>query len=266
MTVTETTSPPYPQLTRRVITAIASLSSGDARVALSLLELVLHSAATTSESVLLESLRRSVSTSYDRTGDAHYDLISALHKSVRGSQAGAALYWLARMLEAGENPVYIARRMTVCASEDVGMADRGALPMAVATLQTCQTVGMPGCRTPLAELVTYLAEAPKSTRAYEGYNHAERLVKRDPTLPVPIAMRDIPVESMEMIGNGKAYECPPEYVHPVTNEYLPSRVQGEIILRKEGDLSDKLWDEEALRRWEESENGERAWTGRLSRD
>jgi putative ATPase len=80
--------------------------------------------------LLLESLRRSVSTSYDRTGDARYDLISALHKSVRGSQAGAALYWLARMLEAGEDPVYIARRMTVCASEDIGMADRGALPMA----------------------------------------------------------------------------------------------------------------------------------------
>ena len=130
MTDIETTSPPYPQLTRRVVTTIASLSSGDARVALSLLELVLHSAPTTSESVLLESLRRSVSTSYDRTGDARYDLISALHKSVRGSQAGAALYWLARMLEAGEDPVYIARRMTVCASEDIGMADRDALPMA----------------------------------------------------------------------------------------------------------------------------------------
>jgi len=91
---------------------------------------VLHSAPTTSESVLLESLRRSVSTSYDRTGDAHYDLISALHKSVRGSQPDAALYWLTRMLEAGENPVYIARRMTVCASEDIGMADRSALPIA----------------------------------------------------------------------------------------------------------------------------------------
>jgi putative ATPase len=235
MTDTETTSPPYPQLTRPIITAIASLSSGDARVALSLLELVLHSAPTTSESVLLESLRLSVSTSYDRTGDAHYDLISALHKSVRGSQPGAALYWLARMLEGGEDPVYIARRMTVCASEDIGMADRGALPMgsvlpslsyhvalvltrcdlmilqAVATLQTCQTVGMPGCRAPLAELVTYLAEAPKSTRAYEGYNRAERLVKRDSTLLVPIAMRDKPVESMEVIGNGKAYKYQPEY-------------------------------------------------------
>ena len=91
---------------------------------------MLHSVPNTSESVLLESLRQSVSTSYDRTGDPHYDLISALHKSVRGSQPDAALYWLGRMLEAGEDPVYIARRMTVCASEDIGMADRTALPMA----------------------------------------------------------------------------------------------------------------------------------------
>jgi putative ATPase len=145
---------------------------------------------------------------------------------------------------------------------------------------------MPGCCVTLTELVTYLAEAPKSTRSYEGYNSAERLVKRDPTLLVPIAMRNIPVQSMEVIGNGKAYKHQPEYVyvgshleqigavpidlgfrHPVTNEYLPSRMQGEIILRKEGDLSDKLWDEVALRRWEEVENGEREWTGRQpSRD
>lgn len=116
--------------------AIASLSTGDARTALSLLELVFHSAPTTSEPVLIESLRRSVSTSYDRTGDSRYDLISGLHKSVRGSQPDAALYWLARMLEAGENPVYIARRMTVCASEDIGMADRAALPM-VGALPSC---------------------------------------------------------------------------------------------------------------------------------
>ena len=119
-----------------MVTTIASLSCGDARTALSLLELVLLSAQTTPESALLESLRRSVSTSYDRTGDARYDLISVLHKSVRGSQAGAALYWLARMLEAGEDPMYIARRMTVCASEDIGMADRGALPL-VSVIDLC---------------------------------------------------------------------------------------------------------------------------------
>ena len=126
---TARSSSPYPQLTPRVKAAIASLSSGDARTALSLLELVLLLPPTSPESAILDSLRRSISTSYDRTGDSHYDLISALHKSVRGSQPDAALYWLARMLEAGEDPVYVARRMAVCASEDIGMADRRALPM-----------------------------------------------------------------------------------------------------------------------------------------
>lgn len=119
--------PSYPQLTPRILASLTSLSAGDARTALSLLELVLVSAPTTPEATLLASLRNSVSTSYDRTGDAHYDLISALHKSVRGSQPDAALYWLARMLGAGEDPLYIARRMTVCASEDIGLADNHAL-------------------------------------------------------------------------------------------------------------------------------------------
>ena len=126
---TARSSSPYPQLTPRVKAAITSLSSGDARTALSLLELVLLLPPTSPESAILDSLRRSISTSYDRTGDSHYDLISALHKSVRGRQPDAALYWLARMLEAGEDPVYVARRMAVCASEDIGMADRRALPM-----------------------------------------------------------------------------------------------------------------------------------------
>jgi putative ATPase len=133
-------SPIYPQLTHHVKAAIASLSSGDARTALSLLELVLLTPPTTPESALLDSLRRSVSTSYDRTGDPHYDLISALHKSVRGSQPDAALYWLARMLEAGESPVYVARRMVVCASEDIGMADRRALPMVSALPSPCSYI------------------------------------------------------------------------------------------------------------------------------
>lgn len=119
----------YPHLTRQIISSIASLSTGDARTALSLLELVLCSPPTIPEDVLLSTLRKSVSASYDRTGDSRYEMISALHKSVRGSQPDAAMYWLARMLEAGEDPLYIARRMTVCASEDIGLADPHALPL-----------------------------------------------------------------------------------------------------------------------------------------
>ena len=132
----------------------------------------------------------------------------------------------------------------------------------MAALQACQMVGMPGCRVQLAETVAYLAEAPKSTRSYEGYNQAEKLAKRDMTLPVPIAMRGIPVGVMDALGWREGYKYPLEYKHPVTNEYLPRRLHGEVILRREGDLEDKLWDEEALRRWEVVENGGREWTGR----
>ena len=117
------------RFTPKVKNSIASLSDGDARTALSLLELVFASPSTASEESLIASLRRSVSTRYDRTGDSHYDMISALHKSVRGSDGGAALYWLARMLTAGEDPLYIARRLIVMASEDIGLANNDALPL-----------------------------------------------------------------------------------------------------------------------------------------
>lgn len=124
----------YSKLTPKIKRSIASLSDGDARTALSLLELVISSPSTsTSEESLLASLRRSVSTRYDRTGDLHYDMISALHKSVRGSDGSAALYWLARMLTAGEDPLYIARRLIVMASEDVGLANNHALPLVSVT-------------------------------------------------------------------------------------------------------------------------------------
>lgn len=124
--------PSFPHLTPKILSSLISLSAGDARTALSLLELVL-AAPSTDPDALLASLRCSVSTSYDRTGDDRYDMISALHKSVRGSNGSAAMYWLARMLSAGEDPVYIARRMTVCASEDIGLADNHALPLVRAT-------------------------------------------------------------------------------------------------------------------------------------
>ena len=118
-----------PQLSPKVLASLVSLADGDARTALSLLALVLGSSPDADEATLLTALRQSVSTSYDRTGDSHYDMISALHKSVRGSESSAAMYWLARMLTAGEDPVFIARRMVVCASEDIGLADNAALPL-----------------------------------------------------------------------------------------------------------------------------------------
>lgn len=121
--------PSVPQLTPKILQSTISLAMGDARTAISLLDLVIKSPSDSKEGVLLDSIRRCASASYDRSGDSHYDMISALHKSVRGSQGSAAMYWLARMLTAGEDPLYIARRMIVCASEDIGLADSQALPL-----------------------------------------------------------------------------------------------------------------------------------------
>ncbi|KAI0633589.1 P-loop containing nucleoside triphosphate hydrolase protein [Trametes polyzona] len=254
--------PAYPQLTPKVLNTLVSLSAGDARTALSLLELVLSASSSSDEAKLLNSLRRSVSTAYDRSGDARYDMISALHKSVRGSKGSAALYWLARMLGAGEDPLYIARRMVVCASEDIGLADSHALPLAMATYQACQVIGMPECRINLAHLVSYLAEAPKSTRAYEGYKRAEEAAKLDMTLPVPLMVRNAPTGLMQNLGYGHGYRYNPEFAHPVTNDYLPIQFRDEEFLLKEGDMRDKVWDEDALREWEFKENGGRPWAGR----
>ncbi|KAH9066027.1 P-loop containing nucleoside triphosphate hydrolase protein [Lactarius deliciosus] len=239
-------SPVYPQLTARVKAAIASHSSGDARTALSLLELVLLAPRTTPESALLDSLRRSVSTSYDRTGDAHYDRISALHKS------------------AGEDPVYIARRMAVCASEDIGMADRRALPLArlPSPHSLVRWSACPGAaHSSRNSSRTSLRRQSRRART-KGITALRKLAKRDPTLLVPVAMRDVPVGVADALECGEGYKYPPEYMHPVTNEYLPRQLHGEVILRREGDLGDKLWDEEALKRWEQVENGGQEWVGR----
>ncbi|KAH9994420.1 hypothetical protein BJV77DRAFT_1059960 [Russula vinacea] len=230
--------PKYPHVTDKIITSMASLAAGDARTALSLLEQILLAPAETPESALLDSMRHSVATSYDRSGDARYNLISALQKSIRGGQAD-------------QDPMYIARRLVVCASEDIGMADPHALPLAMAALQACQAIGMPECRINLAHVVTYLSEAPKNG-------------KQDMTLPVPMAMRNAPTRLMKELGYGKDYMYQPQFAHPVTNEYLPPQIVGKIILREEGDPTEKKWDEGALRQWEEIENSGEAWAGRPS--
>lgn len=253
---------PYTQLTDRVISSIVSLSTGDARTALSLLELVLASKPDRDEHTLLALLRQSVSASYDRVGESHYDMISALHKSIRGSHGSAAMYWLARMLTAGEDPLYIARRLVVCASEDIGLADMHALPLAMAALQACQVIGMPECRINLAHCVGYLSEAPKCTRAYEAYNRAEAAAKLDPTMPVPVVVRNAPTALMKELGYAEGYNYNPSFRHPVHNDYLPIAFRGEKFLKEVGDLSDKDWNEQELLRWEQEENGGRLWEGR----
>ncbi|KAH7102288.1 hypothetical protein BKA62DRAFT_699922 [Auriculariales sp. MPI-PUGE-AT-0066] len=256
----------------KILTLIIKLANGDSRTALSLLELTLTAKPGTNEAVMVQSLKRSVATSYDRSGDDHYDMISALHKSVRGSDGSAALYWLARMLTGGEDPTYIARRLIVMASEDIGLADNSCLPLAIATHAACQTVGMPECRINLAHCVARFAEAPKSTRSYEGYNRAEEAAKKDPRAPVPTHLRNAPTQLMKELGYGKEYLYNPTYGHPVRQDYLPvaalekaglAESSERAFLRKEGDLTDKVWNEGRLEEWEWFENDGKPWEGRM---
>ncbi|KAG9063679.1 Werner helicase interacting protein 1 [Linnemannia hyalina] len=160
---------------------------------------------------------------YDRQGDEHYNLISALHKSVRGGDADAALYWLGRMLVSGEEPLYIARRLIRMASEDIGMADSAALPLAVSTYQACQMIGMPECDVNLAHCVAYMAKAKKSVDVYYAYGQVKQTVSEEFAYPIPIHLRNAPTTLMKDLGYGDEYKYNPLYPEgtKVDQEYLP---------------------------------------------
>ena len=188
---------------------LAEVSDGDARRALSALEVgVLSSTESPIEftrQLAEESVQRKA-VQYDRQGDAHYDAISALIKSIRGSDPDAALYWLARMLEGGEDVRFLARRLVILASEDVGNADPAGLPLAVATAHACELVGLPECQLTLAQAVTYLACAPKSNAATIGIGEARADVREGRLLPVPVHLRDSHYPGAKRLGHGKGYQ------------------------------------------------------------
>jgi putative ATPase len=164
---------------------------------------------------------------YDRQGDEHYDVISAFIKSVRGSDVDAALHYLARMIEAGEDSRFIARRIIISASEDIGMADPQALPIAVAAAQAVQLIGMPEGRIPLAEAVVYLATAPKSNAAYNGINEAMADVKAGRMGTVPMHLRDAHYAGAKRLGHGKGYVYSHDAEHGVAEQqYLPDALEG----------------------------------------
>ncbi|MCL4193481.1 MAG: replication-associated recombination protein A, partial [Thermoguttaceae bacterium] len=188
---------------------LAEVSDGDARRALSALEIGVLSADVSpiefTRQLAAESVQRKA-IQYDRQGDAHYDSISALIKSVRGSDPDAAIYWLARMLEAGEDVRFLARRLVILASEDVGNADPAALPLAVAAAQACELVGLPECQLNLAQVVTYLACAPKSNAATTAIGEARRDVSEGQLLPVPVHLRDSHYGGAKRLGHGEGYQ------------------------------------------------------------
>ncbi len=190
------------------LAGIARYANGDARVALNILELAAATAASTGriDPALVAELAQSRALLYDKTGEEHYNLISALHKSMRNSDPDASVYWLARMLEAGEDPLYVARRLVRFASEDIGNADPQALTVAVAAKDAVHFVGMPEGNTALAQAVIYLAAAPKSNAVYRAYLEAADAAIHEVAEPVPLHLRNAPTGLMKELGYGKGYK------------------------------------------------------------
>ena len=169
---------------------------------------------------------------YDKTGEEHYNIISALHKSMRGNDANAALYWMGLMLLAGEDPLYITRRLIRFASEDIGLADPNALLQALAAHQAVQSIGMPECSVNIAQCVAYLSKAPKSNALYTAWHNVERDIQELPNEPVPIHLRNAPTKLMKDLGYGKDYKYTPSFknTEDAKQDYLPKRLKNKKYL------------------------------------
>ncbi|MGC8778184.1 MAG: replication-associated recombination protein A, partial [Candidatus Caldatribacteriaceae bacterium] len=224
------------EMGEEVLQFLAQLADGDARRALNMLELVVSVAQSEGQKVLTvafvrEFLRKNFYL-YDKSGEEHYNLLSAYHKSLRGSDPDGALYWLARMLEAGENPRSILRRLVACASEDVGNADPQALLLAVAAHQAFEFLGEPEGRLALAQVTVYVACAPKSNASYMALQKALSDVREHGSLPVPLHLRNAPTSMMKKMGYGKGYR----YAHDfpgafVEQDYLPEKLRGRVYFQ-----------------------------------
>lgn len=218
-----------------LLKAISRYANGDARIALNTLEMIVVSSKPNKSGVreikikALEELLERKSLLYDKSGEEHYNLISAFHKSLRGSDPDAALYWLARMLEAGEDPLYIARRMVRFASEDIGLADPKALEVALSAMNAFHFIGLPEGNLALAQAAIYLATAPKSNSVYTAYQKVKRDIMELENLPVPLHLRNPVTSLMSDLGYGKDYKYPHDYPdHFVVEEYLPENLKGRI--------------------------------------
>ena len=232
-------APPLsPLVDEELVSYLSAFADGDARTALNLLELALSLTTKPREDGTLltkDDIKAALTKTfvYDRAGDQHYDTISAFHKSIRGSDPDAALYYLARMLQSGEDPLFVARRMVVVASEDVGLADATLLPLATAAYTAAQQLGMPEARIPLAHAAVALALAPKSTRVYRGLNNAFAALQEPgvAALPVPIHLRNAPTRLMRELGYGQQYKYNPNYRDgKVRQDYLPQELLGRRFL------------------------------------
>ena len=213
--------------------ALMRLSGGDARKLLNILELVVLSESSDTVTLTNDMVFKKVQNNtvlYDKTGEQHYDIISAFIKSIRGSDPNAALYWLARMVEGGEDLKFIARRLIILASEDIGNANPTALVLANSTFQAVTTVGYPEARIILSQCVVYLASSPKSNASYLAIKEAQKIVKQTGDLPVPLAIRNAPTKLMQELGYGKQYQYAHDYEgNFVKQEFLPEQLKGQQI-------------------------------------
>ena len=211
--------------------ALMRYSSGDARKFLNILDLLLNASdegtLVINDKIVTDRLQQNPM-AYDKDGEMHYDIISAFIKSIRGSDPDAALYWLARMIEGGEDPKFIARRLLISAAEDIGLANPNALLLANAAFDAVAKIGWPEGRIPLAEATVYLATSPKSNSAYMGVNNAISKVKETGNLPVPLHLRNAPTKLMKNLGYGENYKYPHDFPrHFVSQQYLPDELKDE---------------------------------------
>ncbi|APU67529.1 replication-associated recombination protein A [Christiangramia flava] len=233
--------------------ALLRLSGGDARKLLNMFELIVTSeekpVKVTNDMVLQKVQQNTVL--YDKNGEQHYDIISAFIKSIRGSDPNAAVYWLARMIEGGEDVKFIARRLLILASEDIGNANPTALVIANNTFQAVNTIGYPEARIILSQCVTYLATSPKSNASYQAINHAQSLVKKTGNLPVPLAIRNAPTKLMKDIGYGKDYQYAHSYENNfVAAEFLPDEIKGTKLYDPGNNSRENAQREFLKKRWQ----------------
>jgi len=227
-----------PIVSDELLKMIIRIGEGDARSALNTLELAVKNTPQDknlkrqlTEDIIKDAAQKRIPV-YDKAGEEHYNLISALHKSLRGSDPDASLYWLARMIESGENPLYIARRLVRFASEDVGMADPDALVVTMAAKDAVHFIGLPEGNLALAQAAVYLATAPKSNALYTAYSKARQDVNDQPNLPVPLHIRNAPTKMMEDLGYGEDYKYPHDFDNAITKQdYLPDNLKDRLYYR-----------------------------------
>lgn len=245
------------KMSDRQLHAIAAFANGDARTALNILEMAVTNGEINAEGITVtdEGLEQCISKKsllYDKSGEEHYNLISALHKSMRNSDPDAAIYWMCRMLEGGENPLYISRRLIRFASEDIGMADSQALQVAVAAYQACHFLGMPECDVHLTHAVTYLAMAPKSNALYTACEECKRDVKERRDEPVPLQLRNAPTGLMKELHYGEGYQYAHDHEDKLTAmQCLPDSLKDRHYYQPTQEGAEKAVKErlQAVREW-----------------